>query len=186
MSDDDSTGKVKIALLGQKVPYQKWSLQIESLLLTKGLHYYITAPLPAADAVPPQTPLQVTERSKAFGLIMDHLSWGEQHKIKPIVAARNFDAYTLWALLKQRHEKVSISRNWANWKRLNAAPGITMSDEAGIDAWINGSIAAYDALIASGRQLDEYIACMIMLDNLPDAWDQMRRNITAASNHNDT
>jgi len=84
----------------------------------------------------------------------------------------------LWNDIKNRHEKVTLSRVWAYWKRLNAPPETTLSDRATIDNWFTGTIAAYNAYKTSGRQIDEYTACMIMLDNLPEMWDAMRRSIT--------
>lgn len=38
--------------------------------------------------------------------------------------------------------------------------------------------------MTSGRLIDKYTACTIMLDNLPQMWDSMRRSITQAGNIN--
>ena len=185
MSSDDSTSKVHIPALGLNVPYQNWSLLVESALMTKGLLRYIKEPL-LADAVPPPTSLQLDKRTQAFGFILLHLSFSERQAIEPILALNTQDAYTLWLNIKERHERVTISRVWASWKRLNAAPETTLSDPAGIDAWFTGTIAAYNAYRASGRQLDEYTACLIMLDNLPEMWGAMRRSITQSGNDGNT
>ena len=151
----------------------------------QGLLKYIKEPL-LADAVPPPTSLQLDKRTQAFGFILLHLSFSERQAIEPILALNTQDAYTLWLNIKERHERVTISRVWASWKRLNAAPETTLSDPAGIDAWFTGTIAAYNAYRASGRQLDEYTACLIMLDNLPEMWGAMRRSITQSGNDGNT
>ena len=90
--------------------------------MTKGLLRYIKEPL-LADAVPPPTSLQLDKRTQAFGFILLHLSFSERQAIEPILALNTQDAYTLWLNIKERHERVTISRVWASWKRLNAAPG---------------------------------------------------------------
>ena len=182
---DDSTSKVHIPALGLNVPYQNWSLLVESALMTKGLLKYIKEPL-LADAVLPPTALQLEKRTQAFGFILLHLSFSERQAIEPILALNTQDAFALWLNIKERHERVTISRVWASWKRLNAAPDTTLSDPAGIDAWFTGTIAAYNAYRASGRQLDEYTACLIMLDNLPEMWGAMRRSITQSGNDGNT
>ena len=57
---------------------------------------------------------------------------------------------------------------WAHWKRLNAPPDATLADSVAIDTWFTNTIAAYSAIRASGHTIDEFVACLIMLDNLPD------------------
>ena len=184
MALDASTGKFSIPALGLKVSYQDWSTLVESALMTKGLLSFIKTPLPVPHAAIPPTPQQLEKRTQAFGFIMLYLDFSERQAVAPIIALNTQDAHALWADIKQRHEMVTTSRIYALWRRLNAAPDSTMSDVAGINAWFSGCIAAYTALKASGRQLDEYIACLIMLGNLPAMWDSMRRSITQAGNDN--
>ena len=71
-----------------------------------------------------------------------------------------------------------MSRVWGYWRRLNAPPTVSLADHKAIDRWFTDTVVAYDAYKASGRLIDEYTACMIMLDNLPEMWDNMRRSIT--------
>ena len=73
---------------------------------------------------------------------------------------------------------MDVSRVWSYWRQLNAAPAATLSDRAAIHNWFTDTIAAYNAYKTSGREIDEYTACLIMLDNLPNMWDSMRRSIT--------
>ena len=181
MSQDESLIKVTIPALSLDVPYQNWRLSIESALMTKGLIKYIQAPLAAGS---PQADLD--KRTQAFGIILAHLSFSERLAIENILTVGTHDAYALWTDIKDRHEKVTISRVWAYWKRLNAPPDTTLSDRAAIDNWFTGTIAAYNSYKTSGRQIDEYTACMIMLDNLPEMWDAMRRSITQSGNDSNT
>ena len=174
MSHEDSHSvKVTIPLLGLDVPYEHWRTSIEGVLMTKGLHKYIKQPL-AADA----TDAEKDKRTQAFGFILCYLSPGEKQPISAILKADTQDAYALWADIKQRHEKVEMSRVWGYWRRLNAPPTVSLADHKAIDRWFTDTVAAYDAYKASGRLIDEYTACMIMLDNLPEMWDNMRRSIT--------
>jgi transposase InsO family protein len=177
MSQDEHTMKVFIPQLGHNVQYQNWRLSIEGALMTKGLIRYIRTAL-AGDA--PVT--DVDKRTQAFGIILSFLSFSERLAIEAILAAGTQDAHALWADIKRRHEKVDISRVWAHWRRLNSPPDATMSDSAAIDSWFTDTVAAYNAYKTSGRQIDEYTACLIMLDNLPVMWDSMRRSITQAGN----
>ena len=81
---------------------------------------------------------------------------------------------------------MDISRVWAYWRKLNSLPQSTLADHVAINTWFTDTVAAYHAYKASGRTIDEYTACMIMLDNLPVMWDSMRRSITNASNVDNT
>ena len=145
--------------------------------MTKGLIKYIRAPLLAGA---PDT--DVDKRTQAFGIILSFLSFSERLAIDVIFATGTQDTYVLCADIKDRHEKVDISRVWAYWRRLNTPPAATLSDRTAINTWFTDTIAAYNAYKTSGRQIDEYTACMIMLDNLPEMWDSMRRSITQAGN----
>jgi transposase InsO family protein len=181
MSQDESLIKVTIPALSLDVSYQNWRLSIESALMTKGLIKYIQT------ALPPDAPTaDFDKRTQAFGIILAHLSFSERLTIDHILTLGTHDAYALWNDIKNRHEKVTISRVWAYWKRLNAPPETTLSDLAAIDNWFTGTIAAYNSYKTSGRQIDEYTACMIMLDNLPEMWDAMRRSITQSGNDGNT
>lgn len=177
MSQDEHTMKVFIPQLGHNVLYQNWRLSIEGGLMTKGLIRYIRTAL-AADA----SATDADKRTHAFGIILSFLSFSERLAIDAILAAGTQDAHVLWADIKRRHEKVDISRVRAHWRRLNSLPDATMSDSASIDSWFTDTVAAYNAYKTSGRQIDEYTACLIMLDNLPIMWDTMRRSITQAGN----
>ena len=169
--------KVFIPLLGIEVQYQNWSLSFEGVLMTKRLIKYIRTPLPADAPV-----TDVDKRTQAFGIILSFLSFSERLAIEAILTAGTQDAYALWADIKDRHEKVDISRVWAYWRRLNTPPAATLSDRTAINNWFTDTIAAYNAYKTSGRQIDEYTACMIMLDNLPEMWDSMKRSITQTGN----
>ena len=177
MSQDDGFAKVSIPALGLDVQYQNWRISIEGALMTKGLFKYIQAALPANA---PST--DVDKRTQAFGIIVTYLSFSERLAIDSILTAGTQDAFALWSDIKNRHEKVDISRVWAHWRKLNAPPAATLSNRTAINNWFTDTTAAYNAYKTSGRQIDEYTACMIMLDNLPEMWDSMRRSITQAGN----
>src|SRR3981189_1073858 len=115
MSQDESLIKVTIPALSLDVPYQNWRLSIESALMTKGLIKYIQT------ALPPDAPTaDFDKRTQAFGIILAHLSFSERLAIEHILTLGTHDAYALWNDIKYRYEKVTISRVWAYWKRLNA------------------------------------------------------------------
>lgn len=177
MSQDDSMTKVYIPQLDIGVQYQNWRLSIEGALMTKGLIKYIREAIPN-NSDPPE----LTKRTQAFGIILSFISFSERMASGDIIASDEHDAYALWNDIKDRHEKVNISRVWAYWRRLNAPPDTTLSDPAAINKWFTDTVAAYNAYKTSGRQIDEYTACMIMLDNLPEMWDTMRRSLTQAGN----
>ena len=163
MSQDDGFAKVSIPALGLDVQYQNWRISIEGALMTKGLFKYIQAALPANA---PST--DVDKRTQAFGIIVTYLSFSERLAIDSILTAGTQDAFALWSDIKNRHEKVDISRVWAHWRKLDAPPAATLSNRTAINNWFTDTTAAYNAYKTSGRQIDEYTACMIMLDNLPD------------------
>ena len=179
MSQDDSSSVLKVSIpkLDIDVEYQNWRISIESALMTRGLIRYIQAPLPADASV-----ADVDKRTQAFGIICSYLSFSERLAIGTILASGSLDAHALWTNIKTRHEKVDISRVWAHWRRLNAPPTAAITDRTAIHNWFSDTVAAYNAYMTSGRQIDEYTACMIMLDNLPEMWDSMRRSITQAGN----
>jgi transposase InsO family protein len=181
MSQDDSMTKVYIPQLDIGVQYQNWRLSIEGALMTKGLIKYIREAIPN-NSDPPE----LTKRTQAFGIILSFISFSERMASGDIIASDEHDAYALWNDIKDRHEKVNISRVWAYWRRLNAPPDTTLSDPAAINKWFTDTVAAYNAYKTSGRQIDEYTACMIMLDNLPEMWDTMRRSLTQAGNEGNT
>ena len=95
--------------------------------MTKGLIKYIRAPLPAGA---PDT--DVDKRTQVFGIILSFLSFSERLAINVIFATGTQNTYVLWADIKDRHEKVDISRVWAYWRRLNTPPAATLSDRAAI------------------------------------------------------
>ena len=182
MSHDDSlTMKVTIPALDLGVDYQNWRLSIEGVLMTKGLIRYIQAPPPLDAPV-----ADIDKRTQAFGIILTYLSLGERLAINAILSAGTLDAHALWMDIKDRHEKVDLPRVWALWRRLNAPPTATLSDHTAINSWFTATVSAYNSYKTSGRQIDEYTACMIMLDNLPSMWDSMRRSITQAGNSGNT
>ena len=169
--------KVHIPPLDLDVPYQNWRLSVEGTLMTKGLIDYIRVPL-AGDA----TQAEKDKRTRAFGIILSLLSFSERLAIDAILSPNTQDAFVLWADIKTRHERVDISRVWGYWRRLNSPPSATLSDHVAISTWFTDTVAAYNSYRTSGRLIDEYTACMIMLDNLPVMWDTMRRSITQAAN----
>ena len=180
MSDEDSF-KVRIRPLESHTPYKNWRLSVEGVLMTKNLIQFIRTAL-AADA----TAAEKDKRTQAFGIILSFIGEGERQAVETLLATNDNDAHALWHDIKDRHEKVDISRVWAYWRKLNSPPQTTLADHTAINAWFTDTVAAYHAYQTSGRTIDEYTACMIMLDNLPIMWDSMRRSITNASNVNST
>ena len=176
MSDEDSF-KVRIRPLESSVPYKNWRLSVEGVLMTKNLIQFIRTALPAAALA-----AEKDKRTQAFGIILSFIGESERQAVETLLATNEHDAYALWSDIKDRHEKVDISRVWAYWRKLNSPPQTTLADHAAISAWFTNTVAAYHAYQTSGRTIDEYTACMIMLDNLPVMWDSMRRSITNASN----
>ena len=177
MSLDDNPMKVSIPQLGIDIEYQNWRLSIEGALMMRGLITYIQTALPADAPV-----TDVNKRTQAFGIILCYLSFSERLAVQQTLTSGIQDAFVLWNEIKDRHEKMDVPRVWAHWRRLNARPTATLSDRTAINTWFTDTIAAYNSYKTSGRQIDEYTACMIMLDNLPEMWDSMRRSITQAGN----
>ena len=137
--------------------------------MTKGLHKYIRVALVAGEPHPSQYAHDVDKRTQAFGFILSHLSFSERLAIDHILTLGTQDAFALWADIKHRHERVTISRVWAHWKRLNAPPDTKLTDAKGIDTWFTGTIASYNAYKAS------------VLDWAPRALDGLHRQCSATA-----
>ena len=106
------------------VQYQNWRLSIEGALMTKGLIKYIReAPPRQLGAV-----AEVNKRTQAFGVILSFLSFSERLAMNASSRAGTLTPTRCGSDIKDRHEKVDISRVWALLEATQRSTDTTLSD----------------------------------------------------------